>query len=336
MRLQWKWSAITIGVFALALGGCANMPAVPGMGGQSSSTAGSSSAGKQLADQSCTAPLGTVNIDEDTSQNWYNVLTAQYQLPSLIPVIRLLVQQSNCFVIVDRNAGLNHSLQERQLMQEGLLRANSNVHGNQIVAADYTIEPSITFSNSNVGAIAGTLGSFIPLPGAANIAGQLNMKSAQAVLTMVDNRSSVQLAAATGSAEGFDLGGFSTGTIHGKYASLGAYTTSPQGKVVLAAFIDAYNHLVVAVRNYKEQHVAGGLGTGGRLGVQGSGGAPAQSALSMLDAQRKLNSLGFHVGVPDGQYGPHTRLALTEFQRAHGLPTTGRLDSGTASLLAQQ
>lgn len=36
-----------------------------------------------------------------------------------------------------------------------------------------------------------------------------------------------------------------------------------------ASFADSYNQMVKALRNYKAQTVKGGLGTGGRLGVQG-------------------------------------------------------------------
>jgi hypothetical protein len=42
--------------------------------------------------------------------------------------------------------------------------------------------------------------------------------------------------------------------------------------------MDSYNKLVNAVRNYKAQTVKGGLGTGGRLGVQG-GQTPASKEL---------------------------------------------------------
>ena len=52
-------------------------------------------------------------------------------------------------------------------------------------------------------------------------------------------------------------------------AARGAYTSTPQGKVIFAAFTDSYNKMVRALRNYKAQTVRGGLGTGGRLGVQG-------------------------------------------------------------------
>ncbi|AMP15908.1 hypothetical protein [Collimonas pratensis] len=47
----------------------------------------------------------------------------------------------------------------------------------------------------------------------------------------------------------------------------------------MAAFTDSYNNIVRAVKNYHAQSVAGGLGTGGQLAVQGDGdnGTPVPS-----------------------------------------------------------
>jgi hypothetical protein len=57
-----------------------------------------------------------------------------------------------------------------------------------------------------------------------------------------------------------------------------AGTKTPEGKVIASSFADAYNNLVRAAKNYKAQEVRGGLGAGGRLGVQG-GRTPASKAL---------------------------------------------------------
>ena len=38
-------------------------------------------------------------------------------------------------------------------------------------------------------------------------------------------------------------------------------------KATVAAFTDAYNNMVIALRNYKAQEVKGGLGKGGQLKV---------------------------------------------------------------------
>jgi len=90
-----------------------------------------------------------------------------------------------------------------------------------------------------------------------------------AVLTLVDIRSTVRLAAAEGYSKNTSVGfgGASFGS--GGALAGSAYTNTDEGKLASAAFFDAYNKLVVAVRQYKAQTVEGGLGEGGALGVQG-------------------------------------------------------------------
>ncbi len=50
-------------------------------------------------------------------------------------------------------------------------------------------------------------------------------------------------------------------------------------EMIVTAFADSYNQMVKALRNYKAQTVKGGLGTGGRLGVDG-GSTPASRELN--------------------------------------------------------
>ena len=89
------------------------------------------------------------------------------------------------------------------------------------------------------------------------------------MLSVVDNRSSVQIAAAEGSAKSMDFGAM--GQLFGSSAggSMGGYSNTAEGKVIVAAFTDSYNNVVRAVKNYRQQTVKGGLGTGGQLKVQG-------------------------------------------------------------------
>lgn len=237
----------------------------------SGSAAGASSQGANTQLEHCAQPLGTVALDEHTNDPWYYALTSQYHLPSTIPVMRLIIQQSNCFMVVDRGAGLNASMQERALQESGELRHGSDFHGGQMVAADYTLEPSVTFSDSNAGgaAVGAVLGIFSPIAGA--LAGGMHTKAAAAMLIMDDNRSGVQIAAASGSAKATDFGGIGAVGGWNGAGALGAYSSTPQGKVVVASFLDAYNNLVKAVRTYRAQHIEGGPGTGGHLKVQGGG-----------------------------------------------------------------
>ena len=53
----------------------------------------------------------------------------------------------------------------------------------------------------------------------------------------------------------------------GAGGGLSGFSRTPEGKATVAAFIDAYNKMVVALRSYKAQDVKGGLGRGGQLQV---------------------------------------------------------------------
>jgi curli biogenesis system outer membrane secretion channel CsgG len=243
------------------------------------SAGGESAQGAMAKLERCDQSLGTLAVTEDQASPWYYRLTNEYKLPSTVPLIRLLVQQSNCFVVVERGRGFGQLQNERALQQSGELRQGSNFGQGQIVAADYGMSPMITFSQGNTSGVGSALSV---LPGYAGVlgalAGSIRTREASTTLTLVDNRSGVQLAAAEGSAATTDFNAWGGVFGSGGGGGLGGYTNTPEGKVLAGAFADAYNRLVNAVRNYKAQEVKGGLGTGGGLGVQG-GTTPASQAL---------------------------------------------------------
>lgn len=49
----------------------------------------------------------------------------------------------------------------------------------------------------------------------------------------------------------------------------------------------------------------------------------------IFNIQRRLNSLGYNAGTPDGVVGPKTSTALIRFQRAEGIAITGQLNEAT-------
>jgi curli biogenesis system outer membrane secretion channel CsgG len=249
------------------------------------SAGGASSQNANAKLEHCDQSLGTLAVVEDQASPWYYRLTREYKLTSTVPLIRLLVQQSNCFVVVERGRAFSQMQGERALQQSGELRQESNFGQGQIVAADYSLNPMITFSQKDTKGLGGALG-VIPYAGAFGaLAGGLRTSEASTTLTLVDNRSGVQLASAEGAASNTDFNLFGAGFGSGGAAGLGGYTNTPEGKVLAGAFADAYNRLVVAVRNYKAQEVKGGLGTGGTLGVQG-GTTPASQALGTPPAAK--------------------------------------------------
>jgi len=301
----------------------------------------------------CESSLGTVSLIENQQAGWYTILRDQYRLPPTANLLRLLVQQSNCFVVVERGAaGMNAMTRERALMQSGEMRQGSNFGQGQMVASDYGLSPEIIFQNHNAGGASASLGGLVGGRAGgllAAIGGSLNTKEASTLLTLIDNRSGVQVAASEGSAAKTDFGAMGQLLGGSGGARLGGYSNTAEGKVIAAAFMDAFNQMVRSLRNYKAQTVRGqGLGGGGRLGVDGAappsqtsapraaaGGAAGAPGLALKDAQARLNELGYNAGVPDGAMGGKTTAALRAFQKDRGIAQSGRLDAATVGELSK-
>ncbi len=314
------------------------------------SAAGGAATGASDSLERCESPLGTVSLIENQQAGWYTILRDQYRLPPTANLLRLLVQQSNCFVVVERGAaGMNAMTRERALMQSGEMRQGSQFGQGQMVASDYGLSPEIVFQNNNAGGASASLGGLVGGRAGgllAVIGGSMNTKEASALLTLIDNRSGVQVAASEGSAAKTDFGAMGQLLGGSGGARMGGYSNTAEGKVIAAAFMDAFNQMVKSLRNYKAQTVRGqGLGGGGRLSVDGAA-APSQTSaprsaasasvgISVRDAQAKLNELGYNAGAPDGAMGGKTTAALRAFQKDKGLPVSGRLDAATAAELAR-
>jgi curli biogenesis system outer membrane secretion channel CsgG len=251
----------------LSLGACAGT--APTMGAAGAKTVATGSAGGATAQNAndqlerCDRTLGTLAIVEDANQPWLQQLTTQYHVQSTVPLLRMIVQQSNCFVVVERGQAFRNMQAERELMNSGELRKTSNLGKGQMVAADYTATPSITFSQKGTGGAGALLGGMLGSVGSL-IGGSIKSNEASTMLLLTDNRSGIQLAAAEGSAKNWDFG-LMAGFFHGGLAGANGFSNTPQGKVLAASFMDSYNQLVKAVRAYKAQSVAGGLGNGGLL-----------------------------------------------------------------------
>ena len=110
--------------FALVSGGCAQMDTGSAKAKTvvTGSAAGSETQNASTELERCPAPLGTVAVIEDQSSNWYGYLSRDLHLTSTVPVLKLLVQQSNCFVVVERGRGMTTMMGERNLEKSGELR----------------------------------------------------------------------------------------------------------------------------------------------------------------------------------------------------------------------
>ena len=88
----------------------------------------------------------------------------------------------------------------------GELRKGSKFHKGQVVAADYTMQPEITFSKEDTGGISGLVGAVFGNV-AGKVSGGFSKSETQTSLLLIDNRSGVQIAGAVGSDSNFDFFG---------------------------------------------------------------------------------------------------------------------------------
>lgn len=238
----------------------------------SGSAGGAASVDAETSLERCPETLGTLAVDDGRAADWYGRFGSTTKVTSIEPMIRLAVQQSNCFVITSIGNLRTDSRMSRITniqRNSGEYRAGSKQQKGQRVAADYYLEPQIIIDESSLGKVGGALGGRLlgGIPGAQFIAGSLETKSSVVTLTMSDIRSGVQIAISEGSSTSSNYGAALGAFGGGKAGGMGGMSKTPEGKATVAAFVDAYNGMVRALRNYEAQSVKGGLGRGGALKV---------------------------------------------------------------------
>lgn len=194
----------------------------------------------------CTRNLGTVAIVEPDNQWW-----RELSLGSPEAIIKIFVQQSGCFTLVNRGRAMQNRNMERAMADNGELQSGSNLGKGQVKAADYFLQPDIVTTNRNSGGggvggfvgglIGGTVGA---LAGAVNV----KKKEANVTLSIVNARTTVEEALTEGHARKSDLR-FGLGGISGGWGGLagaggGGYQNTEIGQVIVLAYLDAYTKLV--------------------------------------------------------------------------------------------
>ena len=251
----------------------------------------------------CDKPMGAMAVVEP--QNEYLIALRRYNLQSPVSLIRLMIQQSNCFLVVERGQGLRNMEQERALAGGGQMRSNSNIGGGQMVAADFIMTPQVVFSEGNAGGIGGAAAGLLGRK-AAIVAGGLKFKEAQTTLLVADSRSGIQVAAAEGSTKKADLR-LGAGLFGGGGGAMGGgYGNTNEGKIIAAAYMDNYNKVVGVVRGdpslqrnvgtLKEEAAGGGARKAGSVFNEGDVLGPKIGGVKLMatpdDAGKVVATLG--------------------------------------------
>ncbi|HEX5377134.1 MAG TPA: SH3 domain-containing protein [Phenylobacterium sp.] len=195
----------------------------------------------------CVRKLGTVSIaNGDDPRGW-----SQFNLAPPEKLLKVIVQRSGCFNLVDRGAGLNAAATERDIGGNLGLQRGSNVGQGQIKAADYVLVAEVQASNSNSGggAIAGIAGGLIGGRAGALMGGIKTTKlEANTVLSLTNVRTTETVSVQDGYAVKNDVS-FGAGGGLGGWGGFGGavgggYENTDTGRIVTLAFLKAYNKMV--------------------------------------------------------------------------------------------
>lgn len=195
----------------------------------------------------CTRSLGTVAIIEPDTQWW-----RELSLGSPEAILKVFVQKSGCFNLVNRGRSLQNRNLERALADAGELQEGSNIGRGQVKAADYFLQPDIVSSNNKSGgnSVGGLLGGFLGRSTVGALAGGISVKKKEAnvTLSIVNARTTEEEALTEGYARKSDLS-FGAGGGAGWWGGVagaagGGYQNTDIGQVIVLAYLDAYTKLV--------------------------------------------------------------------------------------------
>lgn len=207
----------------------------------------------------CSRNLGTVAIVEPDDQWW-----REFNLGSPETILRLFVQRSGCFSLVNRGRAMASRNMERALADAGELQPESNLGAGQVRAADYFLQPDIVTANQNSGGnnFGGVVGGLLGNRTIGAIAGGISVqrKEANVTLSLVNSRTTVEEALTEGYARRSDLG-FRAGGGVGWWGGLvgagaGGYQNTEIGQVIVLAYLDAFTSLVSQLGGLPEDAAA--------------------------------------------------------------------------------
>ncbi|MEO5866466.1 MAG: CsgG/HfaB family protein [Sphingomonas sp.] len=200
----------------------------------------------------CAHRIGTVAIVEPDKQWW-----RELNLGSPEAIIKVFVQKSGCFGLVNRGAAMQSRNMERAMADSGELQSGSNLGRGQVKAADYFLQPDIVTANAHsggggggamLGGLLGHAGGFLGAAGALAGGVNVNKKEANVTLSVVNARTTEEEALTEGHARKSDLsfGGGGGAFGGGAFAAAGGggYQDTAIGQVIVLAYLDAYIKLV--------------------------------------------------------------------------------------------
>lgn len=134
----------------------------------------------------CDKPIGILAVNEPQQQ--YMQIFQRYSLGSPAALLRMMAQQSKCFLVVERGVGMQNIQQERALAAAGEMQQDANMGKGQMKAADFVMTSAVQVVDNNAGGaggvVGGVLGRRAPIIGA--LGGGVKFKEAQTSILIAD------------------------------------------------------------------------------------------------------------------------------------------------------
>src|SRR4051794_15063105 len=145
----------------------------------------------------CLRKLGTVSVmDGDDPSGW-----TQFQLAGPQKLLKVLIQRSGCFNLVDRGSGLSAAQRERDIGGGLGMQRGSNVGQGQIKAADYVLVAEVQAADRDSGgsAVGAGLGGLVG-HGFGGVLGGISSRKMEAntVLSLTNVRTTETIAVQDG------------------------------------------------------------------------------------------------------------------------------------------
>lgn len=195
---------------------------------------------------------------------------ASYGLPAPTRMLRVLVNDSKCFTVLDRGVGFAAAQAERELASGGHLQEGQNIGAGQMRGADFILIPDIVSQNANAGGMnlggsasnggrkRGLMGSMLNVA-TLGVSGKLSTQkqTAEVVLTLVNVRTSEQLISVSGEAKITDkawAAAVAASNVQGSArVNVGSWENTEIGKVIKEAYEEAFSRMVSQINRRKDE-----------------------------------------------------------------------------------
>ena len=223
----------------------------------------------------CDKPFGILAVNEPQAE--YMRIFQRYSLGSPAALLRMMAQQSKCFLVVERGIAMQNIQQERALAAAGEMQQDANMGKGQMKAADFVLTAAVQVVDNNAGGVGGFAGGMLGRTAAGVLGGGVKFKEAQTSILVSDARTTIQIVAAEGKAKKTN---WSLGAIGwaGAVVGVGAYSNTAEGKVIAASYMDNFNNIVDALKADASM-----MARAEKFTVEGTSGAETKSGMTYAE-----------------------------------------------------